>query len=251
MKLNAMKEEITDEQLIALLEGEENTELSDRIDREADLAHRFNELKEMLGIIENVQEVEVPPHIQANFQQALINEKISGNRSNWSWMQIAASVALLIVGFSIGKLSGGNSNDELALLKEEIQSLREVTLTSTLQRHSASERIMAVSQIEEKSTLNMELISTLITTLNSDESPNVRYAALQALEKFIGESEVRAELVKSLESQTDPLIQISLISILVKAEERSAIAPLKDIIKNKEVSPEVKQQAEVAIQVLT
>ena len=251
MKLNAMKEETTDEQLIALLEGEENTELSDRIDREADLAHRFNELKEMLGIIENVQEVEVPPHIQANFQQALINEKISGNRSNWSWMQIAASVALLIVGFSIGKLSGGNSNDELALLKEEIQSLREVTLTSTLQRHSASERIMAVSQIEEKSTLNMELISTLITTLNSDESPNVRYAALQALEKFIGESEVRAELVKSLESQTDPLIQISLISILVKAEERSAIAPLKDIIKNKEVSPEVKQQAEVAIQVLT
>ncbi|WP_462253789.1 HEAT repeat domain-containing protein [Ekhidna sp.] len=246
-----MKEEITDEQLIAFLEGEENKELSDRIDQDAELAHRFNELKEMLGIIENVQEVEVPPYIQANFQQALINEKIRGNRSSWSWMQIAASVALLIVGFSIGKLAGGNSNGELALLKEEIQSLREVTLTSTLQRHSASERIMAVSQIEEKSTLNMELISTLISTLNSDESPNVRYAALQALEKFIGESEVRAELVKSLESQTDPLIQISLIAILVKAEERSAIAPLKDIIKNKEVSPEVKQQAEVAIQVLT
>ena len=167
------------------------------------------------------------------------------------WMQIAAAVAHLIIGFGAGKFSGDESSNELALLKDEIQSLREVTLTSTLQRHSASERILAVNRIEQKTALNLELISTLISTLNSDESPNVRYAALQALEKFISEKEVRAELVKSLEAQTDPLIQISLITILVNAEERSAIAPLRDIVEDEDISPEVKKQAEVAIQVLT
>ncbi|WP_436514488.1 HEAT repeat domain-containing protein [Ekhidna sp. To15] len=248
-----MKEEITDEQMIALLEGESNEELELKINSEPDLKKRFDELKEVMQAIEASHEVEIPAHIQGGFQQALIDEKIrsNSNSSQWSWMQIAAALALLILGFGMGKFATNDSSRELALLKDEIQSLREVTLTSRLQRHSASERIMAVNQIEQRSTINNELVSTLITTLNSDESPNVRYAALQALEKFIGNMDVRAELVKSLESQSDPLIQISLITILVDAEERSVIAPLKDMIEKEETSPEVKQQAQVAIQVLT
>ena len=246
-----MKEEITDEQLIALLEGESNPELEAKIKEDTTLRERFDSLKEVMHAIETTAEVAVPAHIQASFQQALIAEQIKGKNNQWSWMQIAAAVALLIVGFGMGKFSTNDSSQELASLKNEIQSLREVTLTSRLQRHSASERIMAVNQIEERSSLNGELVATLITTLNSDESPNVRYAALQALEKFIGDMDVRAQLVKSLESQTDPLIQISLITILVNAEEKSAIAPLKDIIEKEETSPEVKQQAQVAIQVLT
>ncbi len=247
-----MKEEITDEQLIEILEGNANPELESRIKSDTELKARFDQLKEVLSLVEDSQEVEVPGHVQAGFQQALIAEKIKNRNGQWSsWMQIAAAVALLVVGFGMGKFSGGSSAQELALLKDEIQALREVTLTSALQRHSASERIMAVNQIEEKTALNTELIATLITTLNSDESPNVRYAALQALEKFIREEAVRAELVKSLEAQSDPLIQISLITILVNAEERSAIAPLRDIIMKENTSPEVKKQAEVALQVLT
>ena len=242
---------MTDEQLIAFLEGKKNPELASKIDSDPELKQRVSELKEVLYAIENSGEVEVPPHVQAGFQQALFNEKLSGKTGQLSWMQIAAAVALLVVGFGMGKFSSPDSSEELALLKDEIRSLREVTLTSALQQHSASERIMAVNRIEEKPALNEELVSTLISTLNSDESPNVRYAALQALEKFIGEEVVRAELVKSLEAQTDPLIQISLITILVDAEERSAIAPLREIIEREEIAPEVKKQAKVAIQVLT
>lgn len=244
-----MEKKITDEQLIAFIEGEPNEELEQLILSDASLKSRFDEFNEVLNAIETTEEVEVPFQVQAGFQSALHKEK--ENTHQLPWMQIAAAVALLIVGFGAGKYTEGNSSDDLTALRNEIQSLREVTLTSTLQRHSASERIMAVNLIEQKSSVNKELVSTLITTLNSDESPNVRYAALKALEKFIAEQDVRAELVKSLEAQTDPLIQISLITILVQAEERSAIAPLKDIMKNEQISPEVKQQAEVAIQVLT
>ncbi|MEP1034095.1 HEAT repeat domain-containing protein [Ekhidna sp.] len=246
-----MKVEITDEQMIGLLEGEVNTELESKINSDTNLKKRFDELQEIMQAIDTSTDLEVPMNISIGFQQALINEKIKSSSGQWSWMQIAAAAALLIVGFGMGTFSSSDSSQELALLKDEIQSLREVTLTSRLQRHSASERIMAVNQIEERSTLNEELVATLIATLNSDESPNVRYASLQALEKFIGNVEVRAELVKSLESQVDPLIQISLITILVDAEERSAIAPLRDMIEKEDTSPEVKQQAEVAIQVLT
>ncbi|WP_424962631.1 HEAT repeat domain-containing protein [Ekhidna sp.] len=242
---------ITDEQLIALLEGEQNDELKEKIEQDAELKERFSELEELFKAMETTREVEVPPHIESNFREALINEKLRSAKSSTPWMQIAAAVALLIVGFGAGKFSTSGSSDELMALKNEVQSLREVTLRSTLQKHSASERIMAVNRIEESPEVNEELITTLITTLNSDESPNVRYAAMQALAKFIDNADVRAELVKSLEAQSDPLIQITLITILVEAEERSAIAPLRDIIEKEETSPEVKQQAEVALQVLT
>lgn len=245
-----MKEEITDEQLIAWMEGEQNSELEKQLTTDVALQQRVAELKEVLCAINNAREVEVPKHMQSNFEVAIARE-LNKKNQNPSWMLAAAAVALLIIGFGAGKLSTTDSTSELAALKEEIQSLKDVTLTSALQQHSASERILAVNQIEEQERVNEALISTLFSTLNADESPNVRYAALQALGKYMGEQDVRAKLVRSLEMQTDPLIQISLITILVQAEEKSAISPLKEIIKRKEVSPEVKQQASIAIQVLT
>lgn len=241
--------EYSDEEIIEYLEGASNPTLEKAIATDKGLAKRKKELEEVLSLMDNAEMVEVPDHIAFGVQEAILQEQQKG--SPFPWMQIAAAVTLLILGFSLGKWSGGGNSEELAFLRDEIQSLKQVTLTSTLQRHSASERIMAVSQIEEKSSVNEELLGTLITTLNSDESPNVRYAALQALRKFISNEAVRSELVKSLESQTDPLIQISLITILVEAEERSAIAPLKDIMDNEKITPEVKQQASVALKVLT
>ena len=247
-----MKKEITDEQLIALIEGNSKEELQRLIDEEPRLQRRIEELMEVLHIIGSTEEVNVPDQIGSSFQAAILKEEIARNNA-FPWMQVAVAILILVVGFSLGLWSGNSNNasDELAALRNEVQSLKNGTLTSRLQRHSASERIMAVNRIEETPSINFELLSTLITTLNSDESPNVRYAALQALKKFIDNDDVKAELVKSLETQSDPLIQISLITILVEAEERSAIAPLKDIIENEEITPEVKRQAQVALKVLT
>ena len=243
--------EITDAQLINLIEGNPDADLEALIKNDAELQARHDELKEVYAAIEHVEPVEPPAHIDLNFRQAIVAEQ---NRleQKFSWMHIAAAVAILVVGFGMGRMTDSTASGELAALRDEINSLREVTLTSALQQYSASERIMAVNRIEAagKKT-NPELINTLVNTLNADESPNVRYAALQALSGYMDDQDVRAKLVKSLASQKDALIQISLISILVEAEERSVIAPLKDIIRKDEIAPDVRKQAEIAIQVLT
>ena len=248
-----MKKQITDEQLIEILEGVSNPEVEAEIANSAETKKRFEDLKNFLSLMEGSAEMEVPLEVQQNVSNAILQESLPTQNAGlgWSWMHIAAAVAFLVVGFVFGKFSTSDQSVELAMLNEEIRSLREVTLASTLHNHSASERILAVSQIEQKNSINEELIQTLVSTLNGNESTNVRYAALQALRKFISEGEVRAALVKSLESQSDPLIQISLIQILVETEEKSAIAPLKDILNNEELTPEVKRQAEVALKVLT
>ncbi|MEQ9402333.1 MAG: HEAT repeat domain-containing protein [Cyclobacteriaceae bacterium] len=249
--MKKMHKEITDNQLIDLIEGSNNPELERAIEVDQKLKVRFEELSEVLNVIEKSKRVEVPAHIQMNVQQAILSEQ-SKHQSNFSWRQIAAAVVVLMVGFGLGKFSGSSgASSELSELRKEIQSLKEVTLTSSLKKYSASERILAVNKIEESTDqVNPGLIATLIRTLNSDESPNVRYAALQALTRYIDNTDVRTELVKSLESQSDPLIQISLITILTEVEEKSAIAPLKEIIENEQITPEVKKQAEIAIQVL-
>lgn len=245
-----MKERITDEQLIELIEAKANQELDQLIEKDTSLKRRVEELREVLQAIESANPAEIPAHIGLNVQQAVRDEEAKAVRG-FSWMQVAAAITILIMGFAMGKFSDSSSS-ELAALRGEVASLKEVTMTSALQRYSASERIMAVNQIERGSgEVNAELIATLVNTLNSDESPNVRYAALQALSNYTDNDEVRAELVKSLESQKDALIQVSLIILLVEAEERSAIAPLREILDREEISTEVKKQAAIAIQVLT
>lgn len=246
-----MEKHITDEQLIALLEGEENAELEQLIEKNAALQKRFFELKEVLDTIADSHQAEVPSHIRDHVQQAIIEEQANLQRG-FSWMHIAAAVAILILGFSLGKIGTGDSDakQELAALRSEIASLREVTITSSLKRYSASDRIMAVNRIEEEATINAELLATLVNTLNSDESPNVRYAALQALTNYMDQDQVRYELVKSLESQTDPLIQISLITIMIEAQEKSARVPMKKLIEDEQTLQEVKDQAAIALKIL-
>lgn len=246
-----MEKQITDEQLIALLEGESNPELEQLIEQKPELQKRYFELKEVLDTIASTEKPEVPAHIKGNFQQAILEEQASMQKG-FTWMHVAAAAVIMILGFAMGRMgqSAPDNSQELAALQQEIQSLREATLTSSLKRHSASDRILAVNKIEEREQVNTELISVLVTTLNSDESPNVRYAAMQALANFISVEEVRYELVKSLETQTDPLIQISLISLLVDAGEKSARVPMKKLIEEENIAPEVKEQAKIALEVL-
>ena len=248
-----MKQYISDEQLIELIEGKADATLEEKIVSDESLRQRLEELKELLALMENSIDQQVPTSIKNNFELAITKEQVYSTQDRLPWMQVAAAVGILLLGFSLGKWSNGDqhSASELATLKDEIHSLKESTLTNTLQKHSASERIHAVSIIEEKRDINQELIKALVATLNADESPNVRYAALQALGKFITLEEVRAELVKSLESQSDALIQISLINLLVETQERSAIAPIKELIEKEEGTPEGKRQAEIALRVLS
>ena len=246
-----MEKKITDEQLIALLEGEANAELEQQIQQNAALQKRYFELKEVLDAIAASHSVDVPVHIKDHVQQVMYEEQ-ANMQKGFTWMHIAAAVVILVLGFSLGRIGADDSEakEELAALRSEISSLREATLTGSLKRYSASDRILAVNRIEQEKTINAELMATLVSTLNSDESPNVRYAALQALANYMEVDQVRYELVKSLESQTDPLIQISLITILIEAQEKSARVPMQKLIESEETLPEVKQQAEIALKVL-
>lgn len=174
--------------------------------------------------------------------------------SSWQTVsRVAAAVALLVLGYWLGSRETNTvtDNNQVAEMKQELGEIKEMLMLANLKAQYPSERIQAVSQVESYGSADPRMVEALVTTLNTDASPNVRLAAANALQKFaIANDTVRAELVRSLEFQTEPIVQIALINMMVELEEKSAVNKLKSLIDNVETIPEVKRQARLGIEVL-
>ncbi len=253
-----MNMKYADEILIEYLEGtldrKDAGDVEKWLNGSAEGRDRLAQLGTLLQSMKDSFEYAPPEQVDWEFKSGLEAEiKNQQNANSQSWLRIAAAVALLIAGFALGKLlpAGNEGAAQLATLQGQIDQLQQLVMMGTLQDHSASERLQVVSLIEDSDfSPSDELISTLVNTMNGDDSPNVRYAAVQALGKFLNLENVRMEMVRALEYQKDPLIQIAMINLLVQAEEKSAIAPIKKIIEEENTSEEVKKQAKIAMDIL-
>ena len=72
-----------------------------------------------------------------------------------------------------------------------------------------------------------QVLKALIYTLDYDRNVNVRIAAADAIGRFGNNANVRDALVKSLLKQQEPTLQISIIDILTKFNERRALPALR------------------------
>ena len=161
-------------------------------------------------------------------------------------MQIAASIILVAGGVLVGMQlnNSGSSKAEIAELKDEMQRIKEGMMLTMLNQESASQRIQAVSYADELQKPNQKVIQALIQTLNTDENLNVRLAAANSISKFLNDPAVVEALVNSLRTQKEPLVQITLITILTDKKEKKAAEPIREIISNEQTLPPVKQIAE-------
>jgi patatin-like phospholipase/acyl hydrolase len=169
--------------------------------------------------------------------------------------RIAAGITLLICGTFIGMLTRGGLNssytsNELKQLHSEISDLKKATMFTMLKEESSSDRIQAVSYVADLDTPDDNVIEVLVKTLNHDKNVNVRMAAAYALSKFAGQRAVCDSLVRSLETQNDPIVQVTLINILMERKEKGALIPIQKIIANKSTLKEVRAVAENSLRVL-
>lgn len=92
-----------------------------------------------------------------------------------------------------------------------------------------------------------EIIQTLLETLRNDPNVNVRLATIDALYLFYDHPEVKEGLIHSLAGQTSPLVQLSLINLLVEIRERRAVKALERLIQDEKLNPKVKKRAELGL----
>ena len=170
--------------------------------------------------------------------------------------QLGTTIAFLLIGLVIGKNidSGAKPNGEMALLKVEMQEMRQemqenrqLATLALLNRPSAVERLRGVSMSRSVNDPDDRFLSALLRTLNNDPNVNVRIAAVYALYGFSGQQWVRDELVESLSRQTSPLVQISMIDLMTALRERKATDVLKSIVNNEHSIEPVRKRAQTAL----
>ncbi len=182
-------------------------------------------------------------------------------RSRWAeWFTFrrpafAASFSafLLLLGVGAGWLlnGGGTGGGRYASLSREVQDMRQQVALSLLSKPSASDRIQGVGYSAEIKNPSDATLAALFKAVDSDPSPNVRLAAVDALYLFRDRPGVRESLVRSLSVQTYPLVQVALIDFLVEVREARAAEALKKLIEAGELTPEVKARAEQGLKQIT
>jgi len=182
-------------------------------------------------------------------REIMIDHKAKGYWFLSPVFQIAAGFALLIAGVLIGLLinSGSGQNNEVLALRGELNQVKQMMIMAKLEQPSASQRIYAAKYTQDFVQPEAALIYALIETMNTDENVNVRMAAIHALAKYRSDTIVRDALVNSLDIQTDPLLQITLINTLVDMREMSAVDKMKKLIEDENTYQTVKELAEKGV----
>jgi hypothetical protein len=160
--------------------------------------------------------------------------------------QLVVGVLILSCGFISGYLirSMRSGSQELAGLRAEVHEMRQMVTISLLKQQSASERLRGVSWSSQVIHPDPEFLSTLVHTLNYDPNVDVRLASVDALARFANDSAVRQGLIQALPKQDSPLVQISLIDLLVQLHERQSVDVFKQIIADTNQNPQVRARAQ-------
>lgn len=167
-------------------------------------------------------------------------------------LTVAASILFFVLGYFGGQLLSkpGIEEEQIIALQNEVRETKNMMILSMLKQSSASKRIMAVNISEELDRLEPELREALFLSLNGDKSENVRLAALEALSRYAGVPEIREELVKSFSLQTDPIIQISMINMMVNLNEKASVPVMEKLIADENTYESVKNQARQGLKLL-
>ena len=156
----------------------------------------------------------------------------------------AAGLVLVVVGVLLGQ--NITKDQQLTAMASELQESR-TEMFAMLDENSTSQRIKAVNIGYNFTAPDSDILNALIQTMNTDESSNVRLAAVNALEKFSNERKVVDALVESLDIQKDPMVTITLINILASIKEEKALEKFEKIAKNENHLNYVKDEAELGI----
>ncbi len=236
-------------------------------------------LEEENYLREYFNQADVPPSLKAaqehfKFMEAQRNEKLTGY-TNDEWLfahidepkgrqfffrpesftfllQVAASVALLVIGFWVGSRNAfvSTTHPEVAALRQEVQEFKKVLSPKSAENNTASERLQVVRGEINKAPADKEVVQILINAMNFDQNVNVRLAACESLFQYRQLPMVREAYIQSLQIQTDPNVQAMLIDILVALKEKQAVDQVKKLTQKPNLQPTIKLKAQQAIGIL-
>ncbi len=208
----------------------------------------YQQLREVISAMEKSDSLEPGHRLRLNFDK-MLREEISKGKTVQMFTpalyRMAAAVVLVIAGIVIGFYINKNQQheQELAKLRQEVEATKQMMIAMIGNPNSASQRLQGVNVALTISAPDHDIVNALVKTLNEDPNTNVRLAALEALGKFYTDTVVRKALIESLASQKDPIVQIALIQLMVKMNEKGSVKNLEQIIEDNQNIKPVKDEA--------
>ncbi|MEO1012244.1 MAG: HEAT repeat domain-containing protein [Bacteroidota bacterium] len=241
-----------------LLEPSVRKEVEDYLEKNGDCSQALDQFRELFRVMKNEASVAPPASLREKFLEQLEEEKVisrtialddtnTARENIWirQTLRIAASIALLVGSFLIGKFqSEAQTSNTIAALTAEKLEMRQMAVLSLMENKSASKRIKGVTYVHGTDSPDETVIKALTDRMLYDENTNVRLTAVEALANFTASETVKEAFVKALGMEKNPGIQITLIQTLVQIQEKKAVKPLQELLKRQETQPFVKKQIE-------
>ncbi len=248
------------------LDSAKTSWIEDKIENDKSVALEYEEMKELMGLMDRRSEKIPDNSLESGFFSMLDDEiialedtlmalgdqidkgeaKVVGLKITHFW-QVAAAVLLVGFGTLIG-MSIMDNNSKLEQISAELKENKKMVIDA-LENTGGSplNRIKGVNASLEIAEPDAEIIDALIDRMQNDDNTNVRLAAIEALINFMDEPKVNEAFIAGLVDQKVPIVQITLINILVKMKEKKALKNMQKIIEDKESMNTVKDEAQLAV----
>jgi hypothetical protein len=166
-----------------------------------------------------------------------------------AWMA-AMAAGLLIAGIFAGRFAAQPKQEspEVAQLKGQVESLRQLVALSMMQQQSPGARLRGVSFSEQITQPDQQVQQALLYTVNHDSNVNVRLSAVDALQRFAGDPGVARAMMDAIPVQDSPLVQVALIDMLVQINAHSVAPDMAKLAKDAQLDEVVRQRAGWAVQ---
>jgi hypothetical protein len=166
----------------------------------------------------------------------------------WAW-QLAAGLAVLAVGLIAGRGLAPHPSitPEMAHLQGQVESLHQLVALSLMQQQSPASRIEGVTYAYSMAQPDPQVEQALLYAAGHDPNVNVRLSAVDALDKYVTDPNVRRALPATLAAQDSPLAQVALIDLVVKSKDRDCAPTLRRLATRPEADEAVRQRAQWAI----
>jgi hypothetical protein len=171
---------------------------------------------------------------------------VASNRPIW---QATAAAGILLLGIFIGTRVERGPSPEVAQLRQEVNSTRQLVTLSLMREQGAADRLRGVDYTTRMPVpaMDTQVVNALVQAATTDESVNVRLAAIDALTRLSGNASVRQQMVNALGKQDSPMVQAALIDYLVDAKDKQALPAIQELSGKADVDPSVRKRAQTAV----
>jgi len=164
------------------------------------------------------------------------------------YLQIAASIVILLSGYLIGHYStNGKNQTEILALKDNALLLKKDLILSKLDSKSPTERIKALDEAMSLGSMDSDLIEALKDRIRYDSNVSVRLATVLSLSNFEKLDVFTTELIETLVNEKNPSVQIEIVQALVKIGDKKAIIPMQKLLAEGGIRPLVKSELNFSI----